>query len=58
MLYQVTILNIIVVEELGKGDLPTGHNKCAAFDLHSDTTLMLLIRKQENGVSFAAQLEL
>ena len=42
MLCRVTILNMMVVEELGNGDLPTGHNKRAAFDLHSDTALMLL----------------
>ena len=42
MLCRVTILNMIVVEELGNGDLPTRHNERSAFDLHSDTISMLL----------------
>ena len=42
MLCRITILNMMVVEELGNGDVPTGHNKRATFDLHSVTTCMLL----------------
>ena len=35
-------LSMVVVEERGNRDLPTGDNKRATFDLHSDTTSMLL----------------
>ena len=42
MLCRVMILNMMIVEEVGNGDLPTGHNKRAAFNLHSDTAFMLL----------------
>ena len=63
MLCRVTILNMMVVEELGNGDLPTGYNKRAAFDLHSYVEFMLLTWKIKemrcqslvNYVQFRAQ---
>ena len=42
MLCRVTDLSMMVVEELGNGDLPTRHNERTAFDLHSDTNFLLL----------------
>ena len=45
MLCRVTTLSMMVVKELGNGDLPTRHNERAAFDLHGDTSLMLLTWK-------------
>lgn len=34
MLWRGTIVSGMVVDGFGSGDLPTGYDKCAPFDLH------------------------
>ena len=42
MLWRVTVLNKMVVEGSGNGDLPTGYDERATFDLHCHVIFMLL----------------
>ena len=42
MLWKVAIVNRMVVEGFGNGDLPTGYYERATFDLHFQTTFVLL----------------
>ena len=42
MLWKVAVLSGMVVEGFGNGDLPTGYDKRATFDLHFQINVRLL----------------